>query len=129
MSRYIVVDNKIIGGCLIMEADIISYYELITSQEDFPKNTLKLHTNLNYFENKSGIYDEYIFIKPEYRNKGYAQILLDYIDTLPYDYFWEMSQEKKSFKYWKNKKDRKIFMEWDDEDYYGKSYITYKDLK
>lgn len=90
---------------------------------------IKLHSNPDLFKDKSCIYIEYIFIKPEYRNKMYARDLISYVENLGYDYMWEMSVEKVAAKYWLKTINRNILFEYDDTDEpFGRTYVTYKRL-
>ena len=128
-SRYLVSEGKIIGGCLIFEANLPDYWNTV-EQNPEKYQDIRITTDPRKFENKSGIYLEYIFVKPEYRNSRYSKMMIDYIQSLGYDYMWEMSVDKVASKFWLEKIKRDVmasFLEEDGE--MGRTWITYKNLR
>lgn len=126
-SKYLTIEGKIIGGFLIFKSNISTWYDMMLENDSV--SNMKVHKDPHSLDNKNGIYLEYIFIKPKWRSKGYAKELIKSIESLGYDYMWEMSVEKVASKYWLNEIKRDVMFEYDDTDeQFGKTYVTYKEL-
>ena len=124
-SKYLVSNGEIIGGFLIYECCVSSYYD--TVKTEIPE--IKVHMNPDGFKDKSGVYLEYIFVKPEWRNKGLGKEMISHIENLGYDYMWEMSVEKKASRYWIDNIKRDVLFEYEDStESFGKTLVTYKIL-
>lgn len=126
-SKYLVCDGEIVGGFLIYHSDMSTYCDHIRNSET--TSDIKIHRNPDDFRDESGIYLEYIFVKPEWRNQGLGKLMISHIENLGYDYMWEMSVEKKASGYWIDKIKRDVLMEYEDStESFGRTFVTYKIL-
>lgn len=126
-SKYLMCGKEIIGGFLIFQSDMPTYCDIIGNSET--ASDIKIHRNPDDFRDKSGVYLEYIFVKPEWRNRGLGKLMISHIESLGYDYMWEMSVEKKASGYWIDKIKRDILMEYEDStESFGRTFMTYKIL-
>ena len=108
-SKCLKLNNEIIGCYCLHESDIVETIERVEywTNDGLFKNLEFFYPKekLNIFKNKIGIFGDYLYIKPEYRQKGYADILIDYSKKLS-DYNWGITAGEKAEKYWIENKGR-----------------------
>lgn len=122
ISKSLKLNGEIVGCYCLSKFSIIECLSRVESWMEGDESE-KLYKDLQFFmpkkeirkvfKNKVGIFGDYLYIDTPYRNKNYAQILIDYAKTLG-DYNWGITARGKPEKFWIEKQKRTRVYEYSD---------------
>ncbi len=125
LSKSLSLNNEIIGGYLLKEYSLITnIYSLKIRFQESDITDLKFYLSeeeLNVYENKIGIYSNFLYIDEKYRNKKMSKYLIDYSLNIG-DYVWGISDINSTSDFWLKKQNRIIIATYKEE--LGDSMIT-----
>lgn len=120
ISKCLKLGDEIIGCYCLQKLSILEIIERVkywTEEDESPlyKDLKFFFKDTDLFENKLGIFGDYLYILPEYRSKKHADILIEYSKTLG-DYNWGITSGYKPEKYWIENKGRTRICEYTEMD-------------
>lgn len=126
ISKSIYVNGSPVGVYLLGTKSI---FEIMNFFESFPLIQTPLE-DLEKYRNKRGLQGIHLCVLPEFKDKGLGKKLIEYSESLDFDYIWGMhSNFLKNKEHWEKR--RRIVVEISDKfsDSINDGFYTLKDLK